>query len=62
VGGDEIWKGEHLISAKTINNRKEATRLVQTIWHMNRRSQGVPAPGAKKHRALVQSAIRDTKK
>lgn len=59
---DESWKGEHLISAKTDNNRKEATRMNNIIYHAKRRAEGAPAAGAKKHRGLVKSALAEVKR
>lgn len=54
----DSWKGEHLIrSIKPENNRKEATRLSNVIYHAQRRKAGVPTAGAKKHAALVMSAL-----
>lgn len=54
------WKGEGRIRGlKPKDGRKEATKLVNIIYHTDRRKQGLPTAGAKKHRALVQSAIRD---
>ena len=57
---NEDWRGQHLIRGlKPKDGRKEATRLVNVIYHGERRKQGVPTAGAKKHSALVASAIRD---
>lgn len=55
------WKGEHLISAKGANRRKEATRMANLIHHANRRKQKAPAAGAKAHRQFVLSALIDQK-
>jgi hypothetical protein len=57
MGEDESWKGQHLISAKTTNNRKEATRMVQVLYHARRRAEGAPAGGAKKHRAMMKVTL-----
>lgn len=54
---DESWKGEHLISAKGANNRKEATRMVNVIYHAKRRGEGAPAAGAKKHRGMMKATL-----
>lgn len=54
---DESWKGEHLISAKGGNKRKEATRLSNIIYHAKRRALGVPAAGAKKHRGVMKVTL-----
>lgn len=59
---EDGWKGEHLISAKGANRRKEATRMANLIHHANRRKQGAPAAGSKKHRSLVASVISSIKK
>jgi len=54
---DEEWKGKHLISAKGANNRKEATRMVNVIYHAKRRAEGAPTPGAKEHRGIMRSIL-----
>lgn len=54
---DDGWKGEHLISAKGENRRKEATRMANLIHHANRRKQGVPAAGAKKHQGMMKVTL-----
>lgn len=51
---NDDWKGADKIRLKgTINRRKEATRLVNVIYHMQRRAQGVPCAAKHKHNALV---------
>lgn len=52
---DESWKGEHLIRKKPKNNMKEAMRLVNVIYHAQRRKQGVPSAGAKKHNTFLKA-------
>lgn len=61
--GDD-WKGEGLIRQSTTEFQKasEVRRLVSKIYHSNRRKQGAPAPGAKKHRQFVMTAIYDSSK
>lgn len=59
---DESWKGEHLISAKGENRRKEATRMANLIHHANRRKQGAPTAGAKKHGAIMKSVLSEITK
>lgn len=54
---DESWKGRHLISAKGANNRKEATRMANLIYHAKRRAEGAPAAGAKKHRGMMKAIL-----
>ena len=54
---DESWRGEHLISAKGANRRKEATRMANLIHHANRRKQGAPAAGAKKHKRFMNEVL-----
>lgn len=57
------WKGEDKISIKTTKKQRhgETSRLVNLIYHRNRRAENAPAAGARKHRALVLSAISTTK-
>lgn len=55
------WKGEHLISAKGANRRKEATRMANLIHHRNRRMKGDPNPAAKAHGQFVLTALIDKK-
>lgn len=57
MGGDEGWKGEHLISAKGENRRKEATRMANLIHHANRRKQGAPPAGGKKHKQFMNEVL-----
>lgn len=57
MGKDEDWRGEHLISAKGENRRKEATRMANIIWHANRRKAKIPAPAAANHSTFVKIAV-----
>lgn len=59
---DESWKGEHLISAKSANPRKEATRLANIIYHAKRRAAGAPAAGARKHSAMMKVTLGEISK
>lgn len=59
--GLDDWKGEAKIRAKPKDGRSESARLNNIIYHKARRKAGIPAAGAKKHRDLVASAIRDAK-
>lgn len=56
---NDDWKGEAKIRLKTTQRQKhgETSRLVNLIYHRNRRSENTPAAGAKKHRSIVLSAI-----
>lgn len=55
--GDE-WKGEVLIRGlKRKPGRDETKRLVNVIYHANRRKQGAPAPGAKRHGAMMKGVF-----
>ncbi len=55
--GDD-WRGEDRIRGmKPANNRHEATRLVNVIHHANRRKQGAPAAGAKRHGAMMKGVF-----
>lgn len=61
---DDSWKGEHLIRAATTDKqtKAEVRRLNNKIAHAKRRKAGIPAAGAKKHAALVKTAIYDTQR
>ena len=59
---DESWKGQHLISAKGANRRKEATRMANLIHHANRRKQKAPAAGAKKHGEIMKAVLSEIAK
>ena len=56
------WKGEHLISAKGANRRKEATRMANILYHSQRRIKGAPNPAAKAHAQFVLAAVIDNRK
>lgn len=64
MGGDESWKGEHLIrkSISKQESKSEVRRLVSTIAHKNRRASGVKNPAAKAHGQFVLSALIDLTK
>jgi len=53
------WKGEHLIRNITTDADKasEVRRLVNKIYHRNRRKQGAPAPAAKKHGEMMKRVL-----
>lgn len=59
---DESWRGEHLIRQKPKSNRSEATRLVNVIYHANRRKAGVPTAGARKHKGFMLTVLRTDNK
>lgn len=52
---DEDWKGEHLISAKGANNRKEAMRMANVIYHAKRKKLGIPPAGGAKHDTFMRA-------
>lgn len=56
---DDDWKGEGLIKAKPTDKQRAAEyrKLNSKIYHMNRKAQGAPLPGAKSHNRLVRAAI-----
>lgn len=53
------WRGEDKIKIKTSKKQKhgETSRLVNLIYHRQRREENAPPAGARKHRAIVLSAI-----
>lgn len=55
----DSWKGEHLIRNITTEADKasEVRRLVNKIYHNNRRKQKAPAPGAKQHGELMKRVL-----
>ena len=61
---DKDWRGEGLIrgSITKKESKGEVRRLVSTIAHKNRRAKGDPVPAAKKHHALVWSALLGNRK
>lgn len=64
MGGDESWKGEHLIrkSITKKESKSEVRRLVSTIAHQNRRAAGIKHPAAKAHGQFILTALIDTRK
>lgn len=54
------WKGEAHIRRKPKDGRKEATKLVNIIYHQNRRAAGLPPAGQKQHRTFVLAALAAT--
>jgi len=60
---DDAWKGEGLIRGQKPNgNRKEATKLVNVIYHAQRRKEGVPTAGAKKHNGMMKGVFAEVSK
>lgn len=59
MGGDESWKGEHLIrkSITKKESKSEVRRLVSTITHQNRRAKGIPHPSGKAHGQFILAAL-----
>lgn len=53
----EDWKGEAHIRRKPENRRKEATKMVNIIYHKNRRAAGLPPAGQRKHHTFVLAAL-----
>ena len=51
------WKGEDAIRRKPKDGRKEATKLVNVLYHKARRKAGLPPAGAKQHRSFVKAAL-----
>lgn len=53
------WRGEAKIKIKTTKKQRhgERSRLINLIYHRQRREEDAPPAGAKKHRALVLSAM-----
>lgn len=64
MGGDESWKGEHLIkkSITKQESKSEVRRLVSTIAHQNRRAKGIKHPATKAHGQFVLAALIDRRR
>lgn len=52
---DESWKGEHLIRKKPKDNRKEAARMSNILFHKKRRMAGLPPAGGAKHNTFLKA-------
>lgn len=53
------WKGEHHIRCSVTQSQraKETKRIVNKIYHEERRKKGIPAPAARGHAIFVTLAV-----
>lgn len=52
------WKGEGRIRGlRPKAGQNETKRLVNVIYHANRRKQGLPAPAAKRHSGMMKGVF-----
>ena len=58
---DDRWKGEHLIRSSVTKKQQfsETRRIVNKIYHENRRALGVPTDAARSHNTFVTLAVYD---